>query len=144
MAIFGSEMRTLALLTNGQSESRISVSLSGGKLRVICQLESLEEPSNHAGQIQSGIFANGCVRAVPGAVAAVDEAVDAARGPGQQSDNGTEAIAPGYAAVAFANKGEVMKMFVQRNSKRNKTFPLKLLPWSPSTRLASIGRTFGA
>lgn len=78
-------------------------------------------------------------------VAAVDETVDAVRRPGQQSDNGTEAIVPGNADVAFANKGAVMKMLTRGRKKamRKMNFLFMLLSGSHSIRAASIGRIFG-
>lgn len=110
---------------------------------MIFQLEFSAKLSNHAGQIQIGIFVNGCVKAVPSVVAAVDETVAAVKRPGQQSANGTEAIALCYADVVFANKDAVMKISSPRISIQNKTFHFVLLLRSHGIQVESIEHIFG-
>ena len=107
-----------------------------------CQLGSSDEPSNHADQIQSGIFVHGCVRTAQGVVAAVDETVDAVRWARQHTVNGAEAIAPGHVAVVFAHKGAVGQMLGLNNAER-RIFPLTSPQWSHHTRIASIGHMSG-
>ena len=103
---------------------------------------SSDEPSNHADQIQSGIFVHGCVRTAQGVVAVADEIVDAVRWACQPTDSGSEAIAPGHVAVVFAPKGAVGRILGLMNAEK-KTFPLMSSQWSHHTRVASIGHMSG-
>ena len=103
---------------------------------------SSDEPSNHADQIQGGIFVHGCVKTAQGVVAAVDEIVNAVRWARQHTANGTEAIAPGHVAVVFAPKDAVGRMLGLINAEK-KTFPSTLLQWSRHTQVASIGHMSG-
>lgn len=80
-------------------------------MRLIYHMEFSKEPSTHAGQIQSGISANGCMKTVLDAVAAVGEVVDVVRGRGRTTVNGTEATVPRLVAVVFANNSAVMNFF---------------------------------
>ena len=83
------------------------------------------------------------MKTVLGAVAAVDETVDAVRRPGRTTMNGTEAIAPRRVAVVFAKNSAVMNLLFPIRMKVKWT-TLILLPGTHHTGFASFGRTSGA
>ena len=97
-------------------------------MRLIYHMEFSKEPSTHAGQIQSGISANGYVKTVLDAVAAVGEVVDVVRGRGRTTVNGTEATVPRHVAVVFANNSAVMNFFcwIEMTLRMNVDLPMKV------------------
>ena len=103
---------------------------------------SSDEPSNHADQIQSGIFVHGCVRTAQGVVAVADEIVDAVRWACQPTDSGSEAIAPGHVAVVFTHKGVVRQILGLNNTER-RVSPLTPPHWCHHTRIVSIRHMSG-